>query len=1074
MALSPYLEDLDGQIPAIQVLHALGWQYLSREQAVALRNGRLDQVVLTGVLKPWLEAHNSFETKGERHPFSEVNIAEAVRRLLDEPFDGLVRTNEKLYHLLTLGESFGQAIADDRKGRQLHYIDWQHPERNVYHVTDELVVERSRSRDTCRPDLVLFVNGIPLVVIECKRRDRDARLGKKQIDAAIEQHIRNQRDDHLPKLFQYAQLLLASSVNEIRYGTVGTPRKLWATWREDGRHERPVRAAANRRLPHEVTDALFAVRETRDPAACRGARQHFTQLWRRERQPTAQDRTLWAMLRPERLLDFVYRYVVFDAGVRKVARHQQYFAVRATLDRVTALREGERTGGVIWHTTGSGKSITMVMLAKALALHPAIPNARVVVVTDRIDLDDQIWRTFEACGKRAEKARTGEHLVQLITENKATVITTIIDKFRTVVNKHGVRDPSPDIFVLVDESHRSNYGATAAQMRRLFPRACYIGFTGTPLLKTEKNTAHKFGGFIHSYTMHQAVVDEAVVPLLYEGRLVGLEQNQAAMQAWFDRITTGLSDEQKADLKRKMARKEVVNQAEQRLRMIAYDAGEHFRKNFKGTGLKAQLAANSRPDAIVYHRAFRDFGVVDAEVIMSQPDLRAGGESVEVEDTPAVVDFWNQMMKRFGTEEQYNKQLLASFGREDGLELLIVVDKLLTGFDEPRNTVLYLDRQLRNHAILQAIARVNRVMPGKEYGYVIDYRGVLGHLNEAMSTYEALAGFDAADVDLAGAVVDTKAEVAALPQRHSDLWGVFKAVRNKHDTEALEQHLRPEDVRHAFYRALSDYQKTLAVALATAHFYDDTSLQRIQTYKDDLRFFRSLRSSVQQRYAETIDYGHYERQIRKMMDSHIQAPEVTTITDLVNIFDADAFDREVEKRESAAAKADTIASRMRRTITERMEEDPIFYTRFAKLVQQAIDEYRDGRMSELEYLARVKALLHTVRIGHDSDLPTELDGRQSAQAFYGIVSETMAKYDTQPPDALRSLATKIALAIERIIDERKVVGWATNEDAVKNIEDALDDYLYEAPAECGLRLATPDIDAILHGSIGIAKKLAGR
>lgn len=268
MALSPYLEDLDSQIPAIQVLHALGWNYLGREEAVKLRNGRLDQVVLTGILKPWLEQNNQFEVRGESHPFSEANIAEAIRRLLDEPYVGLVRTNESIYHLLALGTSLDQTVEGDRKGRQLHFVDWKHPENNAFHVTDEFVVERTRSHETCRPDLVLFVNGIPFVVAECKRRDQD----KKQIEVAIEQQIRNQRDDWIPKLFQYAQLLIGTSVNETRYGTIGTPRKLWLVWREEGRHDQAVHATANHRLPADVEAKLFAPKHCmRKHTATRGS-----------------------------------------------------------------------------------------------------------------------------------------------------------------------------------------------------------------------------------------------------------------------------------------------------------------------------------------------------------------------------------------------------------------------------------------------------------------------------------------------------------------------------------------------------------------------------------------------------------------------------------------------------------------------------------------------------------------------------------------------------------------------------------------------------------------------------------
>ena len=411
-----YLEDLDSQVPAIQLLHAIGWKYLSREEALALRDGREDRVILTGILRPWLEANNRIEVKGEAHLFTDGNISEAIRRLTDEPYDGLVRTNEKLYHLLTLGTSLDQTIEGDRKGRSLKYIDWEHPEKNVYHVSAEFAVERSKSHDTRRPDLVLFVNGIPFVVIECKRRDKDAQAGKRQIDVAVEQLIGYQKDEEIPKLFQYAQLLLATSVNDTLYGTIGTAKKFWGVWREEGQHDQAVHATSNQRLPAEIEAKVFAPLETRHADAYREARKHFDALWvAGDRLPTAQDRTLWATLRPQRLLELIYGYVLFDAGVRKIARYQQYFAVRATVNKVSVLREGRRAGGVVWHTTGSGKSLTMVMLAKALALHPDVTNPRIVLVTDRIDLDDQIWRTFEACGKSAERAKTGEHLMRLIT-----------------------------------------------------------------------------------------------------------------------------------------------------------------------------------------------------------------------------------------------------------------------------------------------------------------------------------------------------------------------------------------------------------------------------------------------------------------------------------------------------------------------------------------------------------------------------------------------------------------------------------------------------------------------------------
>jgi len=1093
MALS-YLEDLDSQIPAIQLLHGLkseglGWEYLPPEEALKLRDNRKDQVILTGILRPWLENNNTIHAKGETHPFTDTNIHEAIRRLIEEPYDGLVRTNEKIYHLLTLGTSLDQTVAGDRKGRSLQYIDWQHPENNVYHVTDEFSVERRQAQDTRRPDLVLFVNGIPFVVIECKRRDKDTQSGDKQIDKAIKQIITYQREDEIPHLFQYAQLVMGSSVNDILYATVGTPRKFWSVWREEGSPEVNVHQSANTQLPEDIQNKIFSPFDKKDAKAYQTARKHFTALWSEcDRLPTEQDCTLWAMLRPERLMELVYGHMVFDAGVRKVARYQQYFAVKQTIDRVSALQEGRRTGGVIWHTTGSGKSLTMVMLAKALTLHPSINNPRVILVTDRIDLDDQIWETFEACGKSAKRAKSGEELMRLIKEDKASVITTVINKFETVKNKYGLEDPNPNIFVLVDEGHRTNYGATHAMMKRVLPNACYIAFTGTPLLKKEKNTARKFGGLIHSYPLRQATVDDkAVLPLLYEGRIANLEMNKEAMDAWFERLTEGLNMQQKADLKRKMASKEMIHKIDQRIALLAYDISKHYRDNFKGTGFKGQLATDSRISAIVYRNYMNEYGMVNCEVIMSKPDTRDGGDTIEEEDLPLANRFWKEMMDRFGNEDDYVKQIKAAFGREDGPDILIVVSKLLTGFDEPRNTVLYIDKKLEDHSILQAIARVNRLFTGKEYGYIIDYRGVLGSLNEAMKVYDSLAGYEAEDVLLDDAVIDTHVEVARLPQLHSDLWAVFKEVSNKHDNESLERHLAPEDRRQQFYEALTEFQKVLVVALSTEHFYMDTPKDRIHTYKDDLKNFRSLRASVQQRYAETIDFAQYEKQIRKVMDSHIQAPNVGVVTELVNIFDTDAFDAEVEKREGKAAKADTIASRVKKTTTERMEEDPAFYKKFAELVQEAINEYRQGRIDEADYLRRVTDYMETLRRGHEEDIPIKLEGHREAQAFFGILNEILfaeeneerkvaeapANYGEEKVTLSQEIIVSMALDIEGIIAKRKIRDWSRNDDVNKGIENDIDDYLFNIRDKQELNLSTHDMDAIMSGCIGVAHKLAG-
>ncbi len=1058
-----YLEELISQIPALQLLMNMGYRYLTPDEAFISRLAKQRNVLLEGILEPWLRQHNRIQLRGQTHDFSDANIALALRALKAESNEGLVRTNEKLYELLTLGTSLEQTIDGDRKSFTLHYIDWKNPANNVYHVTDEFSVERAASYDTRRPDIVVFVNGIPLVVIECKRPDLD-KGGEKAVAEAVSQMLRNQRGDEIPHLFTYAQLLLAVSKNDALYATVGTHGKFWAVWREETDVEPDVHALVNRPLNTAQKDRLYAHRDQAN-----AVRAYFDGLETSgERLPTEQDRTLYGLLRPERLLELIYQFIVFDGGEKKIARYQQYFAVKATIERVAHLGpQGTRAGGVIWHTTGSGKSLTMVMLAKAITLHPNIANPRVVLVTDRIDLDDQIWKTFRACGKKAEKATSGKNLIELVRSDKVDIITTVIDKFETAA-KEGIKDHNPDIFVLVDESHRGQYGNIHSRMKQVFERACYIGFTGTPLLKKDKQTAQRFGGFIHKYTMRQAVADNAVVPLLYEGRLVELDVNQQALDEWFEKRTRKLTEDQKIDLKRKMSSRGEVSRAEQRIAAIALDVAMHYEDNFRGTGFKAQLATSSKDEAIKYLRYLEDEDI-SAAVIISAPDTREGSETIDDDNLPVVEAFWRRMMTQYGGEENYLREILASFKREDGIEILIVVDKLLVGFDEPRNTVLYIDKPLREHGLLQAIARVNRLFEGKDFGYIIDYRGVLGKLNEAMQVYNALEEYDAEDVQ--GAVTDAREVIRQLPQLHERLWDIFKTVENRQDTEALERFLEPEDRRETFYEALTDFARALKVAFATLEFYNETPRERIDTYKRDLVFFHNLRASVKQRYAETIDYRDYEDKIRKLMDSHIQATGVSPLTELVNIFDREQFDKEVERIEGTAAKADTIAYRLRRTITENMDKDPAFYRKFSHLIEETIRTYREERMNELEYFAAMNDILQLVRTGAGRDLPVALNGHFHASAYYGILSDQLTRFQgDEDKAAFADFVAEIAVQVEALIAARQVRDWVSNKDIHNEIRNDIEDLLYTVKDEQDIPLTTSDMDVMIEALLEVARK----
>ncbi len=718
---------------------------------------------------------------------------------------------------------------------------------------------------------------------------------------------------------------------------------------------------------------------------------------------SAQDRILYSLLNPARLLDLIYGYVLFDSGTKKIARYQQYFAVRATIDRVQQVRgDASRQGGVIWHTTGSGKSLTMVMLAKALVRESSILNPKIILVNDRVDLDDQLKDTFKDCGTTPVKATSGKHLLELLNEPKAEIITTVIDKFETVAREK-VTNPSANIFVLVDESHRSQYGQIHAKMRNVFPNACYIGFTGTPLLKKDKSTAQKFGGFIHSYTMPKAVGDKAVVPIVYEGRESEFK-NTEAVDKWFDRITVDLTPEQKADLKRKFKSAEPLYESEARMKEVAYDISEHFAKHFKGTGLKGQFATSSKRAAIAYQGLINGWKKVRAEVIISPPDTREDNDSVNEADISEVQRFWKDMMAIYGTPKTYQDELIRKFKSgdgEDAPDLLIVVDKLLTGFDAPRNAVLYIDKRLKEHNILQAIARVNRVFEGKQYGLVIDYRGIFGEMTDALEIYDRLEreGFDREDVE--GALVDVRVEIAKLPTLHAAVWDVFKGVNNRQDTESLQQWLEPQDRRDEFYEALRDFAKNLRLALSNSPFQADTPAQTKQRYLQDLKSWFKLKDLVKIRYGEKVNYSAFDNQIRRMVAKEIGASEFITIIEPVDIFDLDRSNAEIESIVGTAAQADAIAARIKKVAIERMEEDPILYLRLSQLIQTAIDAHRAKRLGDIEYLQQMRSHLETVRSGGANNVPATLQTRPQARAFYNVLQDKLAS-------RLESLETEVS------------------------------------------------------------------
>ena len=1014
-----YLERQASQIPAIELLQSMGYTYISPEDCEKQRGSKY-HVLLKDILRGQLRRLNRYTYAGAENEFSAANIERAMDEL-DEPLvDGLVRTSEKIYDALLLGKSYPETVGGGKSlSFNLKYIDWDNWDNNLFHVTEEFAVDSRDKRHDARPDIVLFINGIPFAVIECK-------APHVSVDQAVEQNIRNQQAEYIPQLYKYAQIVMATNKNAVKYATTGTPKKFWNVWKEEND------TFLNAALARLVTDRI----------------------------PTEQDRNIISLFSRERIKELIRYFVLFDANVKKICRYQQYFAIKEIIKTIRQTdSKGNRQSGVVWHTQGSGKSLTMVMLAKYILMELASCNPRVVIVTDRKELDGQIANTFTHTRLNPARATSGRHLVDLVKSGKADVITTIINKFNTA-ERLDTKNYSKDVFVLIDESHRSNYGAMASKMRTVFPNACYIGFTGTPLMKREKNTMARFGKLIHKYTIRDGVEDGAIVPLIYEGRFVEQKVDEENIDIWFKQTTKRLTDPQKEDLRQKWSSIRRLTSTDARIKRIALDINNHLLLGFKDTGFKAMLATNYKRDAIRYLKCFEQFGDLTCGVVISPPDMRESVDDIDEGTDDMVIEYWEKMMKQYGDADAYEEAMKNKFC--DGeIDILIVCSKLLTGFDAPVCQVLYIDKELKEHGLLQAIARTNRLREGKEYGLIVDYRGLIQKLDAAMDMYSGAGLENFESGDLKGVVIDVLEALGQLRAAYTNLMDLFTDVQDLSDTEAVEVSLADEKKREQFYNLLCSFGRALNLVLNSEQAYTAISRDDRKKYQDTFVFFSKVRRSVKIRYCDAIDNSEYEPLMQNLLDTHLSVAELKQLTNPVDILNKDDFERELEELGSLRAKADAITSRLSRSISAKYEENPAYYDSFSKRIKDALEQYKEKVISEAEYLAKMKSIMEDYHSGKSTvSYPERIKHNVHAQAFYGVLTALFddAKVDMMTPD----FSAEIAEEITAIIASHSKVDWTNNQTIHDRISQDIDDLFYEYEKNRGLILDFDVIDKIIE------------
>jgi len=943
--------------PAVELLQALGYLFMPPEQLDTERDS-LKSVVLVSHLEKKLKELNPW--------ISDENLKKAVRTITNVPATGLMEANEKIYTSLVHSVSLEQDIGDGqgKKGHNVYFIDFEHPEKNELIITRQFKVAGAKENIKC--DVVVFINGIPLVVIECK-----SPTIHEPIDKAITQLFRYQeiedkyKDRGAPQLFEPVQILIITCGQKAKFATVCTPYRHFLEWKLSY----PITLDE---LNEKYTSRLF------------------------NRPPTPQDILIYSLLYPQNLMDIVRNFIAFEVeggkNRKKIARYQQLIAVNNAIERIQKSKESKKRGGVIWHTQGSGKSLSMLWLAVKLKRMKELENPILIVVTDRIDLDNQIVGTFQRCGfPNPVQADSVKHLRELIKVGNGQTIMTTIQKFQEVTEEEGypVLSESDNIFVMVDEAHRTQYKNLAANMRQAFPNACFLGFTGTPIDKKDRSTVQTFGSYIHTYTIEQAVQDGATVPIYYESRLPDVHVQGENLDTLFERYFQDYSDKEREEIKRKYATEEIIGLASTRIEAICLDIIEHYEEFIMPNGFKAQIVTSSREAAVIYKDTLERLNAPASAVLISGNN-----------NDP-------QRLKKHHKSQAEEKEIIRSFKEDpiDKLAIIVVCDKLLTGFDAPVEQIMYLDSPLKEHTLLQAIARVNRTADKKDYGLVVDYWGVSRDLQEALGVFQVS--------DIVGAFTPKTEELPRLEARHRAVMRFFDKV-DKSDLEACIKVLEPEDIRADFDLAFRRFSQSMDMVLP-----DPAALR----YSADVKWLGKVRNAAQARFRDSsLDLSACGEKVRQLIEEHIRTTGIKRLLEPVSIF-SKKFDEMVEALTTPEAKASEIEHAIRHEIHFRLDEDPVFYQSLKARLEQIIEQRKQERISAAEELKQLEALVNEMRNV----------GKEAQDLGFTETEYALCKLINNGAREIKEESKELTHQVAEAIDKHAVIDWIHKDDVQREM-----------------------------------------
>lgn len=897
--------------------------------------------------------------RGVSESLAKKAIAEFQRTANNQTLS-LYDLNKQTYDQLRYGVKVKENLGEDHQ--TVYLIEWKNPEANHFAIAEEVTIKGKRTK---RPDVVIYINGIAVGILELKR-------SLVTVSEGIRQNIGNQKDEFIKQFFATSQLIMAGNDTEgLRYGTTETTEEYYLSWKESGIEDEPLRL----------------------------------------------DRHVLQMCSKERLLDIIHNFIVFDAGIKKTCRHNQFFGVKSASLRATA-----HDGGIIWHTQGSGKSLTMVWLAKWIREN--ISDSRVLVLTDRKELDEQIETVFFGVDEKIYRTKSGQDLVtQLGSKDKWLVCSLIhkfgrgldnsdtdIESFLADIRSHLPSDFAPlgDIFVFVDECHRSHSGKLHEAMKELLPNATFIGFTGTPLLKMDKNSIGVFGSYIHTYKYDEAVADKVVLDLRYEARRV--DQNltsQEKIDQWFEDRTKGLTDVAKAELKKRWGTMQTLLSSTARLERVVFDILDDFYKKPRlasGRG-NAMLVASSIYEACRYYEIFQQQGFTKCAVVTSYEPGALNTDDREYRIY--------QKMLNGKTSEDFEIETKKTFIKQPGqMQLLIVVDKLLTGFDAPPATFLYIDKNMQDHGLFQAICRVNRLdTEDKDYGYIVDYRDLFKKLEDALTDYTsgAFDSFDQEDVlgllkdrleegrkDLEEALESVRAlcEPVAPPRSSTEYINYFCGdVENPYSLK--ENEIKRVKLYKGVARLVRLYAD-LANDLTEAG-YTSEEAKKLAT---EIKHYEQVRTEIKLASGDYIDLKKYEPAMRTLIDRYVTADEsekLSAFDDLGLIdlivkkdqdFVEDLPDSIKNNQESIAA---TIENNVRRLIVEEMPTNPMYYRHMSEILDDLVQKRKQADLAYKEYLAQIIELTKQVRHPEQSDRYPNTMNTPAKRALYDNLGQDEAK-----------------------------------------------------------------------------------